>query len=91
MILLALKIPFLIGAFWFWFISDDEKMSAAIWALTSFIIKFAILGFTTSLPVYGIVAFVVAWGVFYGLSFLQQTIWLWPASIIGIAAMLIVS
>lgn len=91
MLLLALKMPFLVGAFWVWFLSDNEKLSATIWATSTFLIKFALLGFTSSLPVYGVVAYVVAWGVFYGLSFLHQTLWLWPASLLGVGVMLVAS
>jgi len=91
MLLIAFKVPFLAAAIWIWFITYNEKYAAAAWASATFIIKFSVLGFTTSLPLYGILAFAVAWGVFYGLSLLRNTFWMWPAGLFGFSCMIILS
>jgi hypothetical protein len=91
MILIPFKVPFLVAAFWIWAVTGNEKYAAAAWASATFIIKLAVFGFTTALPMYGILAFIVAWGVFYGLSYLKRTFWLWPAGLLGVAGMIVFS
>jgi hypothetical protein len=88
MILIPFKLPFLVAAFWIWAVTGNEKWAAAAWASATFIIKLAVVGLTTSLPTYGILAFVIAWGVFYALSYLRRTVWLWPAGVIGVVGMI---
>jgi len=88
MILLALKIPFLVAAFWIWSLTDNEKYAAAAWASFSFFLKLFILGITMQLPLYGIIAFFVAWGIFYGLSYLRHSAWVWPSGAVGAGLML---
>jgi len=88
MLLISFKIPFLIAAIWIWNITGNEKYAAAAWATASFIINLTIYGITTSLPLYGIWAFVFAWGIFYALSFVRHSFWFWPAGFVGITCML---
>ena len=89
MILLAFKVPFLVAAIWIWQITDNEKYAAAAWATAAFIINLGVYGITTSLPLYGLFAFVVAWGVFFTLSYIRHTFWFWPVGFIGISCMVI--
>lgn len=83
MLLLTLKIPFLIAAFTIWLLTDREKTAAAIWGFGSFLLKFIFLGFTVSLPFYGVIAYLVAWAMFYGLSYLEGSLWQWPVSLLA--------
>jgi len=43
-----------------WKPDNNERMAATAWAVGAFLIKFATLGITASLPFYGVWAFVVA-------------------------------
>ena len=88
MLLIPLKLPFLIAACLIWIKTDNEKFAAAAWGLCSFIIAFAMHGVTAAMPYYGIVAFLIAWGVFIGLTFLYNSVWYWPAAVLGAVVMM---
>lgn len=83
MILIPVKVLFLVSAFGIWDATGNNKFAAAAWALSAFLIKLVILGVTSSIAYYGIVAFLLDWGMFFGLSFLRQPFWLFPASGLG--------
>ena len=68
MILIPIKVLFLVAAFGIWHTTGNDKFAAAAWALAAFVTNLVIFGVTPSIAYYGIVAFLLAWGLFFGLS-----------------------
>ena len=89
MIFVALKVPFLIASFMVWRNTSNEAFAAAVWGLASFLATFFIIGVTSSIATYGVIAFAAAWVVFLLLRYVDGSMWYLPsAGIAGIALLL---
>lgn len=83
-----LKLPFLLAAFMTWRNTGNDKWAAGVRGLGSFAITLFLIGFSGPVALYGIVAFLLAWALFYGLSFLEGSSMLLPAFVVGGAGLL---
>ena len=83
MLLTLMKIPILIAAFWIWRTTANDIRAAQIWAVGAFITTFAFLGFSGPVALYGAGAFLVAWAIFTGLSYVEGRILFYPLSLVA--------
>jgi len=88
MLLLMLKVPILVSAFWFWRVTSNEKGAATIWGFGSFVATLMFLGFSAFLGMYGMGSFLLSWLIFWGLTFVEGTYWFYPACFIAFIALL---
>jgi len=83
MLLILLKIPLLLAAFATWRTTGNEKWAAGVWGFGSFATTLFLIGFSGPVALYGIAAFLLAWALFFGLSFLEGSFFVIPAFVVG--------
>ena len=91
MLLIFLKLPFLLAAYLTWRNTGNDKWAAGVWGFGSFAMTLFLIGFSGPVALYGIVGFLLAWALFFGLSFLEGSVMLLPAFAIGSAGLLYLS
>ncbi len=88
MMLALLKVPFLLAAYLTWRNTGNAKWAAGVWGFGSFAMTLLLIGLNGPVALYGIAAFLLAWALFYGLSFLEGSVLTLPAFAIGSAVLL---
>jgi hypothetical protein len=78
MLLLPFKVLFLIAVFGVWHKTGKAIVAAGIWALASFLINVFASGLSISAGCWAAASFLMALAVFFGLSYLQRSIWMIP-------------
>lgn len=88
MLLLILKIPILVSAFWFWRVTGNEKGAATIWGFGAFLATSFFLGFSVFFGMYGTGSFLLSWLLFWGLAHLEGGFWFYPACFVAFIVLL---
>jgi hypothetical protein len=83
MLLLPFKVLFLIAVFGVWNKTGNIIIAAGIWALASFVINVFAAGLSVSAGCWAAASFLMALAVFFGLSYLQRSVWMIPGAVVG--------
>ena len=83
MLLLPFKVLFLVAVFGVWNRTGNGIFAAAIWALASLLINVFVSGLTVAALCWSAVSFLAALAVFFGLAYIQRSLWMIPGALVG--------
>lgn len=83
MILLPFKVLFLVAVFGVWSKTGNAIFAAGAWALISFLVNVFASGFSLFACCWCMASFLIALALFFGLAYMQRSVWMIPGAVVG--------
>jgi hypothetical protein len=83
MLLLPFKMLFLVAVYGLWYKTRNVIIAAGIWALASFLVNVFTAGLSVFAGCWAAASFLMALAVFFGLSYLQRSVWMIPGAVVS--------